>query len=127
MIPSFIRSHEATADVEPFRIVAFSDVGSSRKASMASSNTDPLIGVSDKMGASSGGMADVIRAGLGGVELGGTVTAGDPLTADANGKAIVCTAAAGETRRIIGFAEEPGVDGDIIDAWIMPGLFHEPV
>lgn len=127
MIPSFIRSHEATADVEPFRIVAFSDVASSRKAAMASSNTDPLIGVSDKMGASSGGMADVIRAGLGGVELGGTVTAGAPLTADANGKAIVCTAAAGETRRIIGFAEEPGVDGDIIDAWILPGLFHEPV
>lgn len=127
MIPSFIRSHEATADVEPFRIVAFSDVASSRKAAMASSNTDPLIGVSDKMGAPSGGMADVIRAGLGGVELGGTVTAGAPLTADANGKAIVCVAAAGETRRIIGFAEEPGVDGDIIDAWIMPGLFHEPV
>jgi len=127
MIPSFIRSHEVTADVTPYRILAFSDAGSSSKAAMAAANTDPLIGISDKMGAPLGGMADVIRAGLGGVELGGTVTAGAPLTADSEGRAIVCTAAAGETRRIVGFAEEPGVIGDIIDAWILPGLFHEPL
>lgn len=127
MIPSFIRSHEASADIDPYRIVAFSDTAGSRKAAMAAANSDPMIGVSDKMGAPLGGMADVIRAGLGGVELGGTVTAGAPLTADATGKAILCVAAAGETRRIVGFAEEPGVAGDIIDAWIVPGLFHEPV
>ncbi|WP_153769234.1 capsid cement protein [Labrenzia sp. CE80] len=126
MIPTFIRSHETTAEVEPFRIVAFSDVASSRMAATAAADTDPVIGVSDKMGAPLGGMVDVIRAGLGAVQLGAAVSAGDPLTSDASGKAIVCVAAAGETRRIIGFAEEPGVADDIIDAWIQPGLFHEP-
>ena len=47
-------------------------------------------------GADAGGMADVHRSGLVSVRLGGTVTAGAPLTSDADGKAIVCAPATGE-------------------------------
>jgi hypothetical protein len=126
MIPTFIRSHEASADVEPFRIAKFSDIAASKKVAHSAANTDPIMGVFDRMGGKPGGMADVVRAGLASIRLGGPVQAGDPLTSDANGKAVKCVAAAGQTRRIVGFAEEPGVADDIIDAWIAPGLLHEP-
>lgn len=126
MIPTFIRSYEFSAAVEPFRIVAFSDTENSKKVAQAAAAADPMIGVSDKMGGSTGQMGDVIRAGLAQVRLGDTVEAGDRLTADADGKAIVCTAAAGETRNYIGIAEEPGVEDDIIDFFCAPGVLHEP-
>jgi hypothetical protein len=126
VIPTFIKSHEASADIEAFRIARFSDAGASQKVAQGSAATDALIGVFDRMGGATGGMVDVVRAGLASVRLGGTVAAGDPLTSDANGKAVKALAAAGATRRIVGFADQPGVADDIIDAWIAPGLLHEP-
>lgn len=122
MIPTFTRAYEASADVTPCRIARFSDVSASQKVANASANTQPLIGVFDKMGGVAGAMVDVHRSGLCSVELGGTVTAGQPLTADAQGRAIAATAAAATQVRIIGFADQPGVVGDIIDAWIEPSL-----
>lgn len=127
MIPTFIRGYEGSADIAPHRIVKFSDVAASQKVAQGAAAADPLIGVSDKMGGVSGGMTDVVRAGLGAVQLGGVVEAGDPLTADADGKAIKCVGAAGETRRIVGYADAPGVADDIIDAWISPGVLQLPI
>lgn len=126
MIPTLIKSYEASATIEPFRFVAFSDAAASQKVAAAAAATDPLIGSSDAMGANAGGMADVVRGGLASVRLGGTVAAGDPLTSDANGKAVKCTAAPGETRCFAGFADQPGVEDDIIDYLVAPGLLHEP-
>jgi hypothetical protein len=126
VIPTFIKSYEVSADVEPFRIARFSDAAASQKVAQAAANTDPIIGVFDRMGGKTGRMTDVVRAGLASVRLGGTVQSGDPLTSDANGKAIKAVAAPGQTRRIVGFADQPGVADDIIDAWIAPGLLHEP-
>lgn len=126
MIPTFIRSYEASADIAPYRIVKFSDAANSPKVAQGAAATDPLIGVSDKMGGVSGGMTDVVRAGLAGVELGGAVSAGDPLTADADGKAVKCTPTADETHYVVGFADAPGIAGDIIDAFIAPSLLFQP-
>ena len=42
--------------------------------------------------------------------------------ADAAGKAIAASAAAATTRRVVGFAIQPGVAGDIIDIWLAPSL-----
>lgn len=125
MIPTFIRAYEAAAEIEGRRIVAFSDPASSSKVTTASANTGPFAGVSDAMGAELGGMCDVHRGGLVHVTLGGPVQAGDPLTSDANGKAIKAVAAAGTTVHYIGFADEPGVADDVIDAFAAPGLLHE--
>ena len=125
-IPTFTRAYEASADAGGYLIAKFSDAATSSKVAPASANDDPLIGVFDRQGASAGGMADVHRAGLAPVKLGGTVAAGDPLTSDANGKAIKAVAAAGETIQLIGRAEQPGVANDIIDAFLSPGLLHEP-
>ncbi|WP_417691541.1 hypothetical protein [Roseibium sp.] len=126
MIPSFIRSYEASADILPFRLVAFSDAASSAKVAQGASETSLLMGVSDKMGGDAGQMTDVVRAGLASVELGEAVSAGDPLTSDANGMAVEAVAAAGETVRFVGFADQPGIAGDIIDFFVAPGLLHEP-
>lgn len=122
MIPTFTRSYEASADIAGRRLVRFSDTAASQKMAQASANTQAIVGVSDPMGAVAGGMCDVHRGGLVSVELGGTVTAGAPLTADANGKAIAAAAASATLVRIAGFADQPGVSGDIIDMWVAPGL-----
>lgn len=126
MIPTFTRAYEASAAVAGRRIVRFSDTAASQKIAQASTNTQPNIGVSDAMGADAGAMCDVHRAGLAAVELGGTVTAGAALTADANGKAIAAVAASGTQVRIAGYADQPGVSGDIIDMWVAPGLLDRP-
>jgi hypothetical protein len=125
-IPTFTRAYEASADVLGYRIVKFSDVSTSSKVATAAASTSPLIGVSDAQGASSGDMLDVHRAGLAPVQLGGSVSAGDPLTADEDGKAIKAVAADDTTIVIIGTAEQPGVEDDIIDAWLAAGTLTKP-
>lgn len=125
MIPTFIRAYEASSEIAGYRILAFSDVASSSKVSHASTSTGPLMGISDAMGSPVGGMCDVHRGGLVSVQLGGAVSAGAPLTADANGKAIAATASAATTVHIIGYADGPGVADDIIDAFFAPGLLHQ--
>lgn len=126
MIPTFIRAYEASAAIAAYRIAAFSDTAASRKVAQAANATAAVVGVTDRLGADLGSMCDVTRAGLASVELGGTVAAGDPLTSDATGRAIKAVPASNTAMRIVGWAEEPGVVGDIIDAWIDPGQFTNP-
>lgn len=125
MIPAFIRSYEAAATIEGRRIVAFSDPSNGSTITHAAANTSASLGVSDSMGAPAGGMCDVHRAGLIPVILGGTVEAGDLLTSDANAAAIKAVGVASTTIRTIGFADEPGVAGDTIMAFLAPGVLHE--
>lgn len=122
MIPGFIKSYEASAAATPRRIARFSDTAASQKVAGATANTQPLIGVFDSMGGPVGAMVDVVRSGLASVELGGTVTAGAPLTSDAQGRAIAAVAASATQVRIVGFADAPGVVGDIIDMWVESSL-----
>jgi hypothetical protein len=120
VIPGLIRAYEASADIAPYRFVTFSDAAASQKIAQGAAATDPLIGVSDKMGGSAGDMVDVIRSGLGQVTLGGTVQAGDPLTSDASGKAIKAVGGAGVVKRIMAWADQPGVANDVIDCHVSP-------
>lgn len=126
MIPTLIRSYLAAAAIEGFRIVKFSAPAASRDVITATANDEPFAGTSDRMGASLGGMCDVVRSGFGCVQLGGAVSAGDPLTSDDEGKAVKAVPAAGETISIVGYADAPGVADDIIDYLVAPGLLHEP-
>jgi hypothetical protein len=119
MIPTFIRAYEASAAINPYRIIAFSDAANSSKIATAASATAALIGTTGKVGGAIGAMVDVHRGGLNPVQLGGTVAAGDPLTANAAGKAIKATIAG---QRIIGSAEQPGIADDIIDYFSAPGV-----
>ncbi|RWC58913.1 capsid cement protein [Mesorhizobium sp.] len=122
MIPTFIRSYAASAAIAAFRFVAFSDAANSQTIAQGAAATDPLIGVSDKMGGDVGDMVDVVRGGLASITLGGTVAAGDPLTSDASGKAIKCVAATGVAKRVMAWADQPGVANDIIDCHVAPSV-----
>ncbi|MDO5704043.1 MAG: DUF2190 family protein [Paracoccus sp. (in: a-proteobacteria)] len=114
MIPIFIRAYHAPGEIRSNRIVAFSDAANGNDIAEATGASDVLIGVSDRMGAAAGGMCDVHRLGLAATLLGGAVSAGDPVSADAEGRAVKAT-----TGRIIGYADEPGAEGDIIDVWLV--------
>lgn len=128
MIPTFTRSYQAAADIAGHRIVKFAVPASGATVTTAAAGADPVMGVSDSLGADAGGMLDVHQGGLVPVQLGGTVEAGDPLMADAEGKAIDATAAAAAgaaTVRIVGYANEPGVAGDIIAVLFAPTILHQ--
>ncbi len=122
MTTPLIKSYEASAAVLPNRIVVFSDVSASSKVAAAAAATTPAIGVSGPMGAALGEMCDVILGGLAQLKLGGTVTAGGPIMSDANAAGIAAVAASASTRRVIGFALEPGVSGDVIWVNVNPSL-----
>lgn len=124
MIPTLIRAYEASAAVAAYKIVKFSDVANSAKIAPASLNTDPVLGVSGSLPAAIGDMADVIQQGIGLVTLGGTVTAGAELTADASANAIAAVPTAGVFMSVIGKALAPGVAGDIIEVLIAPRAFY---
>lgn len=118
-VEGLIINYNAGAAVAPHRIVKHG--GSDSEAIQAAAATDALIGVSDQLGAdASGDPLDVIRSDLGEVEYGGNVTRGNPLTSDADGKAVAATT---DGARIVGFAEVSGVDGDIGSVHIAPGFY----
>jgi len=121
MVPTLILGFQTTAAVEGFRIARFSDAALSSRIAHGAANTDALIGVTDRMGAPVGRLADVILAGTADLALGGPVGAGAALTPDAIGRAVASVAGPG--RRIVGFALQPGVSGDIIKVRVAPG-FH---
>ena len=122
MTTPLIKSYEASAAIPANSIVVFSDVSASSKVAPAAAATTPAIGVSGPLATALGGMCDVTLSGLAQVELGGTVTAGAPIMADATGAGIAATATAMTTRRVIGFALEPGVSGDLIWVNVAPSL-----
>jgi hypothetical protein len=120
------KAYEASAAVLGFRIAIYSDTAASSKVAQAAASTTPAIGIFDAMGGAAGDMVDVHLAGIAPVDLGGTVTAGAPLMADANGKAIAAVGASGQVRRVIGYAMSPGVSGDRIGCLIAPSVLQLP-
>lgn len=82
----------------------------------AAGATDALVGVSGNIAAAIGERLDVIKSGIADVVYGGTITRGDPVTSDANGKAV--KAVAGQNS--IGNAEVSGVSGDIGSVQVNP-------
>lgn len=93
-------------------------------ATLATAATDKLIGTNEALGKDAGEMVDCPTAGTGEVRLGGNVTRGDPITADAASKGVTAAPAAGANVRIIGFALQSGVLDDVIDYQIFPGLMQ---
>lgn len=119
MIQKLIRSYELSAALGAYLIAKFTDTANSSKIGPATAATDPLVGTTGQIGGDVGDMCDIDRAGIGKVRLGGTVAAGDPITANAASKGVKAVTLG---QRIIGFAEEPGVADDLIDYLIAPGV-----
>lgn len=102
----------AGAAVTKFRIVKYGS--NDNEFIQGAAATDKVCGVADAIGAEAAGdPLDVVRSGLARVEYGGTITRGDMLVSDANGKAVAAAPSAGTNNRSIGIAEISGVSGDI--------------
>ncbi|MDH5524449.1 MAG: DUF2190 family protein [Desulfobulbaceae bacterium] len=120
MKPVLTENFTAEAVVNPYRFVkpGAADGGAVQAAAV----TDAIFGVSDSMGAdASGDRLDVHTLGPVEVEYGGTVTRGDELTSDADGKAVTAAPAAGVNNRVGGIARVSGVAGDIGLVQLAPG------
>jgi hypothetical protein len=87
-----------------------------RYVAQAAASTDAIVGVSDLGCTAAGDRLDVIHGGIALIEYGGTVTRGQALTSDANGKAV----SAGEGDRVGGFAMISGVSGDLGEILLAP-------
>lgn len=111
-----IKSLEATALVRARRFVTF---GAADGTGVEATSGDVYIrGVSADIDTAPGERISVQMSGnVAEIVYGGNVTRGDPLTADAQGRAV--TAAAGD--RIGGFAEVSGALGDIGTVDVAPG------
>lgn len=77
---------------------------------VASGATDNLIGIFQHTTAAAGDEARVMLDGISRCKLGGTVTRGDPITADANAKGV--KASLGQS--VVSYALASGVAGDVI-------------
>jgi hypothetical protein len=120
--PLLIKSYAALAAVSGHLIIKAGIGG----VAAAAGPTEPSIGFSDAMGAEAGGMLDVVQVGLGEVRLGGNVSFGDPLTSDAQGRAVKAVPVPGSVIRIVGIAQADGVENDIIPALAAPSVLATP-
>ncbi len=109
--PTLNKNYTAEAAVKKHRIVQFGSADG--QVIYADSATAKSIGVSMELDADAGDRVDVTRTGMPEVEYGGTIAAGDLLTSDAEGRAVVAAPGAGANARVIGIAEHAGVLGDI--------------
>lgn len=121
MTPTFIKSFPAAAAIEGNRLIMLDADGA---ALHAAANTAGIVGISERLGAKAGGMADVVQGGWYEVKLGGPVSPGDPITADATGAGIAAVPAAGMLVRYAGFAMTGGVAGDLAPVFIAPGIIN---
>lgn len=114
-----VKNMTVSAAIEKYRIVAFGAAVST--INQASAAADLLVGVTGQVGAvAEDERVDIYMDGVRTVEFGGAFEAGDPLTADAEGKAIKAVPGADATIRIIGFAMELGGAGVLGQVHINP-------
>ena len=91
----------ASADLPKQRFISFEGA--------VSGTGEKAYGICD-VETESGQFAPVAITGILLVEAGGTITAGDEITSDANGKAVTL----GENQKSNGYALDDGADGDVI-------------
>lgn len=84
--------------------------------------SDMTIGIAQDAATAAEDEVRVRLLGISRMLIGGTVTRGDSLTCDANGKGLTAAPAAGTNNWVIGRALASGVNGDIIPVFIMPSV-----
>lgn len=113
-----IFNYQAETDFSPFHMVAFGAASNTRTVALDA--TKALAGITTDVGSVANARVDVVEDGPHFLKLGGSVAAGDFLTAaTVDGKpglGIVCTAG-----HYICQAKEAGVKGDIIKVNICRG------
>lgn len=93
-------------------------------AVVATAATDLLLGTADSLDKDSGEMVDLDLRPIAEVKLGGAITRGQPITANAAGKGVVAAPAAGANVRVIGFAAKSGAAEEVIPYFRAPGYMQ---
>lgn len=112
-----IKNYIAGGVIRPCRFVKWSADGTVVEAVDGAA---PIIGISEQVGVTQADLdagrnrIDVIRAGLAYLDIGGNVSRGDWLRADANGKGVAAALSAAATMHIGARAEVAAVSGDQI-------------
>lgn len=111
----------AAAPIAAKTIVKFT--GNADEVAPATAATDPIAGVVDMGATAAGQMVDVAYGDIFEVTAGGAFAAGDPLTANAAGRAVAAAKIAGQVVRVIGVARvAAAADGDIVDFLVAPSF-----
>lgn len=112
------KTYSVNGELAPHRLVTLA--GASTVA-QATGSEKTLIGVSDELGKQSNGHADIAMSDLPEVEAGGVFAPGDPLTGDADGRAVKAESSGA---CIIGFAlASAATAGEIVPFLFAPGIF----
>lgn len=113
-----INAYEASAAIAKGCAVK---IGSNNKtATQASAASDKTVGIAQNAPANAGDRCEVAMPGGGALGLaGGTIAAGDPLTVNGSGQ-LVSSTTTGD--RIVGWAEESAVAGDLFSVAVGLGL-----
>ena len=116
-----IKSFTGAEAIAARRIAAFADTeGEVAQATGGAAPIAGVIGIHACEGA--GRRAEVIQHGYAEVDFGGDVAQGDPLSADAQGRAVAALPAAGSTVWILGYANQDGAAGEYGQVRVAPGL-----
>jgi len=124
--PTLVKNFGASGSISPYRIISLTTgAGSSDDlVTVATAATNALFGVTNELSVTTGERVDVVLGGIAPVEYGGTITRGEWLTSDNQGRAIAATA---DAQQLIGRATLSGVSGDIGAVLITHAVNRVPV
>jgi hypothetical protein len=117
--PLLNKQFVAETAINQFRIVKFGSTDDFVVQGAAVG--DALIGICNFIAPAAGERVDIILAGIGEVQLGGTVARGGLVTSNATGQGVAAAPAAGTNNNVIGRALMSGVSGDVIKVLVNPG------
>lgn len=122
MQDGFYKSHAIAADIAGYLLAAFADPANSDRVALMTNASQPVAGVTDSVGATAAhGLVDLQLTQIADLRFGGVVAAGDPITADANGRGVKATKpGAGLVVWCIGTARGPALADDIGKVLIAP-------
>jgi len=110
----------ANGAISAFRFVRFDDGDSAavaRSVKQAGAN-QRVVGVGPEYDVATGEGLHYYASGIAQVMLGGSVTQGDAVKSDANGKAVILAVGGVTPQHVAGIAKNTGVSGDIITVQI---------
>ncbi|WP_321392819.1 hypothetical protein [Emcibacter sp.] len=113
--PQLVKSYDAEGAIAAYR---FAKTGSAEGTVVqATAAAATIKGITQLVTAKAAGdRVDLVMAGIAEIEYGAAVSDGDPLTSDADGKAVPATTG----QPVFAKALVDGVAGDIVDTFIAP-------
>lgn len=121
MQDGFYKSRRAATAIGASLLVAYT--ANADEVQLAVSANTPIAGVNDNVAVPVGSLADVQMTQLADVRFGaGGVAPGDPVTADAQGRAVKAVKQAGAIVYVAGIAQRPQLEGDIGPILLAPSM-----